>query len=116
MRWQRPGDPMAMSPALLLRGVITELELKRVAHLGYSFDEIQHPDCHCPDPYHEDAVERPVIVTPCFDHDRVSELVRAGQFSVVTITSRAPIPVLVLAGVAVRAVDQVGARAVHRPR
>lgn len=57
MRWQRAGEKMHASPALLLQAVIDKLEplgLKRVAQLGNSSHPLDYPDCPCSGPYHPD--------------------------------------------------------------
>jgi hypothetical protein len=56
MHWQRPGTPMAMSPALLIQAVVAQMGLRLVAQVGYSIHEIRHPDCdpRCPNPDHPD--------------------------------------------------------------
>lgn len=45
MHWQRPEEPMAMSPGLLVQEIIAALQLRIVAQVGCSIPyEIRHPE------------------------------------------------------------------------
>lgn len=57
MWWHRAGEPISMSPGLLLQEIVAELEpfgFQQVTHLGYSTHPIEHPDCPCAHPDHPD--------------------------------------------------------------
>lgn len=70
MQWQRPEGQMAMSPGLLLQGVIAQMGLKLVGQVGHAPTEpIEYPDCNCPHP-------------PCYDRDHY------GTYSLIGIKCR----------------------------